>query len=103
MTEVVPKTFPVTRRTDKILPIYVWQTRPEILVIAVYDHVKNRKLNLPSAKALNTQIMYEITRFRWETGRDLALNRLYSGVGIFDKNGKLKTIKTKNHVVHYVL
>ena len=101
MTEVVPKTFPVARRSDKILPIYVWQTRPEILVIAVYDHVKNRKLNLTSAKALNTQIMYEITRFRWELGRDFAKNRLYSGVGIFDSRGKLKTIKTRNHILHY--
>lgn len=102
MTEVIPKTFPVARRSDKILPIYIWQTRPEILVIAVYDHVKNRKLNLSSAKALNTQIMYEITRFRWEAGRDFALNRLYSGVGIFSNKNKLKTIKTKNHVVHYL-
>jgi len=101
MTEVIPKTFPSTKRSDKILPIYVWQTRPEILTIAVYDHVKNRKLTLSSAKALNTQILYEITHFRWEAGRDLAINKLYSGVGIFNNRGTLKTIKTRNHVMHY--
>lgn len=103
MTEVVPKTFPVAKRSDKILPVYVWQTRPEILVIAIYDHVKNKKLTLALAKALNTQIMYEITRFRWELGRDFAQNRLYSGVAVFDNKGKLKTIKTRNHVLHYFL
>ena len=103
MTTVVPRTFPTSNRTDKILPVYIWQRRPEIIVIAVYDHVNYRKLPISSARALDTQIMYESTHFRWESGNDFAINRLYSGVAIFDRKGNLKTIRTKNHVLHHFL
>jgi len=102
MTEVIPKKFPVAKKSDKILPIYVWQNRPEVIVIAVYDHVKYPKLKLGDARNLNTQIMYEITRFRWEQGKDFAVSTLYPGVGIFDTKGTLKTIKTRNNVLHYI-
>ena len=102
MTEVIPKNFPSLSRSDKIFPVYIWQRRPEILTIAKYDYVKNKKLSLAQAKDLNTQIMYEITRFRWEMGKDFTVNRLYSGVAIFDSKNNLKTIKTSKHVMHYL-
>jgi hypothetical protein len=45
--------------------------------------------------------MYETAHLRWEHGNDLALNRLYKGIAIFDSKKNLKTIKTRNHVIHY--
>lgn len=102
MTEVIPKNFPSMNRTDKIYPVYIWQRVPEIIILAKYDYVKNKKLSLSLAKELNTQIMYESTRFRWEKGNDFAINKLYNGVAIFDSKNNLKSIKTLKQVIHHL-
>jgi hypothetical protein len=102
MTEVIPKNFPSMKRSDKIFPVYIWQRIPEVLILAKYDYVKNRKLTLSQAKDLNTQIMYENTKFRWEKGKDFAINKLYSGVAVFDSKNNLKSIKTSKHILHYL-
>lgn len=100
MTQVIPKVFPTLTRGDKAYPVYIWQSRPEIIVVAIHDYLKDEK-TLVDAKDLKTQIMYETAHFRWEHGKDFALNRLYKGVAFFDTKQNLKTIKTKNHILHY--
>jgi hypothetical protein len=100
MTHIVTKVFPTLSRGDKAYPVYIWQNRPEIIVIAIHDYLKDEK-TLAEAKELTTQIMYETAHLRWEHGNDLALSRLYKGIAIFDSKKNLKTIKTRNHVIHY--
>jgi len=101
MTLVVPKVLPTIKSGDKAYPVYIWQTRPELLMIAIYDYLGEGELSLAQAKELTTQILYENVKFRWQTGNDFALNRLYKGVAFFDSKGELKTIKTSKHILHY--
>lgn len=103
MTTVVQKVLPTIKRGDKAYPVYIWQPRPELLMIAKYDYLGNGELSLQQAKDLDEQVLYEITRFRWQVGNDFVPNRLYKGVAFFDSKDELKTIKTSKQLLHYTL
>ena len=98
--EVVPRNFPKKSITDDIYPVVIWKERPEIVRIAIYDHSKRKTLSIPSARKLNTQILYEDIDFVWEKGDDFKIDKIYRGIAVFNRKGNLKTLETLHHICH---
>lgn len=98
--EVVVKNFPRKSMTDDIYPVVIWKERPEIVKIAVYDHIKKPSLTIDTARELTTQILYEDNDFVWEKGSEFRIGRLYRGIAVFNRRGNLKTLETSHHKCH---
>lgn len=97
--EVISKKFPTVLETDVIFPVLIWQNRPEIIHIAIYNHKHRKRLTMHQAEQLNTQILYEDNDFVIEKGNQFTIGRVYRGIGIFRKN-ELLTLRTNRHIFH---
>jgi hypothetical protein len=100
--DVIVKNYPKKSITDNIYPVIIWKERPEIVKIAIYDHVKRHNLSIEGARELDTQILYENNDFVWEKGSDFRINKLYRGIAVFNRHGNLKTLETAGHICHIV-
>jgi len=97
---VVPKRLPEITKDDKTYPIALWMFNPEILCIVNYDH-KDKKISFKQAKALPNRVCFEMNDFRHK-GVVHCEDRVYFGTITYDKNRKLKLIKTNKGILYYV-
>lgn len=102
MTEILSKPYPKINPTDEVYPVLIWQERPEIVRIAIFDHVQKNLPSISEAHYLPNQILYESNDFVHEKGLGFTVgSKLYAGIAVFTKNlGRLKTLETKNHKCH---
>lgn len=93
---VVPRKLPESEKTDKVIPIVLWMTTPEIVTVCTWQG----KTTLKCAKKLDNQLCFELSDFRCNDVKH-SLNKLYYGEIVYSNKDVVKYISTNKGILYF--